>query len=66
MSSMLNGLLALAALVLTALSYWQYTRSGGNTMWLVLMIALLIAFLVFGGMFLTGRINRNDDIHITE
>jgi uncharacterized membrane protein SirB2 len=66
MSSTLNGLLAVVALVLTALSFWKYTGSGDNKMWLVLTIVLLVAFLALGGMFLSGRVNRNDDIHITE
>ena len=26
----------------------------------------LIATLFFGGMFLSGRVNKNDDVHITE
>lgn len=66
MSGTLYGLLSLVALVLTALSFWQYTASADNKMWLVLTIVLLLVFLGFGGMFLSGRVNRNDDIHITE
>ena len=66
MSGTLYGLLSLAALVLSALLFWQYTASADNKMWLVLSIVLLLAFLAFGGMFLSGRVNRNEDIHITE
>ena len=66
MGGTLNGLLAVVALVLTALSFWMYRSSPDNTMWLIGVIVFLIALLVFGGMFLSGRVNRRDDIHITE
>ena len=35
-------------------------------MWLIGVVVFLIATLVFGGMFLSGRVNKNDDVHITE
>jgi hypothetical protein len=67
----LGGLLAVVSLVLTALCFLMYTgrvsaASADNKLWLILMIIFLIATLVLGGMFLSGRINRNDDVHITE
>ena len=63
---MLNGLLAVVSLVLTALSFWMYRSSPENTLWLVGVVIFLIAFLVFGGMFLSSRVNKGEDIHITE
>lgn len=67
MSGTLNGLFAVVSLALTALSFWQFkSNTGDNTMWLVGTILFLIATLVFGGMFLSGRVNKNDDVHITE
>ena len=66
MKGMINGLIAVIALVLTVLSFWQYRSSPANTMWLIGVIVFLLATLVFGGMFLSGRVNRNDDVHITE
>jgi sugar phosphate permease len=62
----MNGLLALVSLILTALSFWRYRSSPDNTVWLVGVIVFLIATLVFGGLFLSGRVNKGDDIHITE
>jgi len=67
----LGGLLAVVSLVLKALCFLMYTgrvsaASADNKLWLILMIIFLIATLVLGGMFLSGRINRNDDVHITE
>jgi ABC-type multidrug transport system permease subunit len=63
---MMNGLIAVIALVLTAVSFWQYRASPANTMWLIGVIVFLLVTLVFGGLFLSGRVNRNDDVHITE
>ena len=66
MKGMMNGLIAVIALVLTAFSFWEYRSSPDNTMWLIGVIVFLIAMLVFGGMFLSGRVTKNDDVHITE
>ena len=67
MSGTVNALLALVSLVLTALCYWMYTRSAdSSTLYLIGLVLFLLATLFFGGMFLSGRVNRGDDIHITE
>ncbi|MCA1590643.1 MAG: hypothetical protein LC734_09730 [Acidobacteria bacterium] len=66
MSGALNGLLSFVGLLLTAVSFYMYTRGTGSAMWLILMIVFLLVTLAFGGMFLSGRVNRGDDIHITE
>jgi hypothetical protein len=66
MSGTLNGLLAVVALVLAALSFWMYRTSADNRMWLVLCVVLVLVFLGLGGIFLSGRVNRNEEIHITE
>ena len=44
----------------------MYTRGEGNTLWLLLMILFGVGLLVFGGMFLSGRVNKTEEIHITE
>ena len=63
---MLNGLLAVVSLALTGLSFWMYRSSPDNTLWLVGVVVFLLGTLAFGGMFLAGRVNKNEDIHITE
>ena len=63
---MLNGLLAFVSLILTALSFYFYRDSGGNTMYFVGVVVFLILTLVFGALFLSGRLNKTEDIHITE
>ena len=67
MSGMLNGLLALVSLAITAVCFYMYTRSNPpQTLYIVLAIIFVILMVVFGGMFLSGRVNKSDDIHITE
>jgi hypothetical protein len=62
----MNLLLAFVSLVLTGLSFWMYTTSADNKLWLVGVIVFLIGTLVFGGLYLSGRVNKGEDIHITE
>ncbi len=62
----MNGLLALVALVLAGVSYWYYTTSGGSIIGLLGIVVFLLAFIGLGGLFLSGRVNKNDDVHITD
>ena len=62
---MLYALLALVALVATAGSFYWY-RESANILFLVLAIVFLLATVGLGGMFLSGRVNKGEDIHITE
>jgi hypothetical protein len=63
---MLYALLALVALLIAAFSFYEYTSSADNKLWLVLAIVFILITLGLGGLFLSGRVNKNDDIHITE
>ena len=62
----MNLLLAFVALVLTAVSFWMYRSSPDNTLWLIGVVVFLVATLIFGGLYLSGRVNKGEDIHITE
>ncbi len=62
----MNLLLAFVSLVLTGLSFWMYRSSPDNTLWLIGVVVFLIATLVFGALYLSGRVNKTEDIHITE
>jgi len=62
----LSGLLAFVSLVLAAGSFYMYTTRDGQALWLVALILFVILLLVFGGMFLSGRVNKTEEIHITE
>lgn len=66
MKGSVNGLLAVIALLLTAGSFYMYVKSPANTMYIIGVIVFLILTLVLGGMFLSGRVNKNEDIHITD
>jgi hypothetical protein len=64
---MLYLLLAVVSLAITAVSFYMYVNTpGGSTLYLIGIIVFLIATLASGGMFFSGRVNKTDDIHITE
>jgi hypothetical protein len=63
---MMYALLCLVSLAVFGLSYYEYTQTGGNALWMVLMFVGIIAAVAFGGLFLSGRVNKKEDIHITE
>jgi hypothetical protein len=60
------ALLALVSLLVSAGSFYQYTQSGGQTMWLILLIVGVLGTVGFGALFLSGRVNKGEDIHITD
>lgn len=62
----MHAALALVSLLLTAGSFYMYRSSNGQTMYLVATIVFLVLTLVFGALFLSGRVNKTEDIHITE
>ncbi|MEP6944391.1 MAG: hypothetical protein ABJA02_00620 [Acidobacteriota bacterium] len=66
MKGMLNGLLAAVSLIVAAGSFYYYTQSGDNKLYLVSSIVFLIIGLALGGLFLSSRVNKTEDIHITE
>lgn len=66
MKGMLNGLVAVVSLLLAASTFYFYTQSGDNKLYLVAAIVFLIVGLGLGGLFLSGRVNKTEDIHITE
>lgn len=66
MKGALNGLLAVGSLLLGAGSFYLYTTGEGSPLWLAALVIFVILFLVFGGMFLAGRVNKTEEIHITE
>ena len=66
MKDMLYAVLALVSAVVAGLSFYKYTSSDDNKTWLVGAIVFVLATIVLGGLFLSGRVNKNEDIHITE
>lgn len=66
MKGALNGLLAVISLALAAGSFYFYRMTSGATMYFVAFIVFLILTLLFGGLFLSGKMNKTEEIHITE
>lgn len=63
---MLNGLLALIGLAAAVFCFYKFQTGEGGTTWAVGGVVGAIVMVVFGVMFLTGRVNKTEDIHITE
>lgn len=63
---MLYGLLAFISLVVAVLGFYKYTSGGGVTWAIVVSIIGVIGTVGFGGVFLSSRVNKKEDIHITE
>jgi hypothetical protein len=63
----LSGLLAVISLIGAAFCFYKFqTTPDANTMFMVGGIVLAVLMVVFGVMFMSGRVNKTDDIHITE
>lgn len=67
MKDMLYALLALLAAALAAyfLYSFQHDRAGNSNSLIIGIICAVVA-IIFGGLFMFGRVNRHDEIHITE
>jgi len=59
-------LLTLVSLIIAAGSFYYLQVKDGGTPFLILGIVFAILTAVFGVIFLSSRINKTDDIHITE
>lgn len=60
------SLLALVSFLVAAGSFYYFQMKDGGTLFLVIGVVFAILGAVFGIIFLSGRINKTDDIHITE
>lgn len=69
-----NLLYGLIALVSFGVAIWLFLKDRGgekvaadaSSLPLVIAIILIVVGIVFGGLFLAGRVNKTEDIHITE
>ncbi len=61
------ALLAVVSAVLAGLCFKFYTSTvPENKLYLIGTILFAVLLIVFGGLFLSGRVNKTEDIHITE
>jgi len=63
---MINGLIAVVSLVAAGICFYKFQHTPEGTMFLVGAVVFAILTVAFGAMFLSGRINKSEDIHITE
>lgn len=67
MKDMLFALLALVAAALAAYFLYNFQHDKiDNANSLIIGIIFAVVAVVFGGLFMFGRVNRQEDIHITE
>ena len=67
MSNLLYGLVALISFVIAGYLFFAKPGAEGRSLTpLVIAILLIVVGLIFGGLFLSGRVNKSEDIHITE
>lgn len=60
------GLLAFVSLIATVAFFYLYLGQNPNILYLILAIVFLLATVGLGGVFLSSRVNKKEDIHITE
>jgi hypothetical protein len=63
---MLYAILAVVTAIVAAFSFYRYVSGPGETLYIVLAIIFAILTIVLGGLFLSGRVNKGEEIHITE
>lgn len=63
---MLYALLALVTAAIAAFTFYRYVSGPGETLYIVLAIVFILLTVVLGGLFLSGKVNKKSDIHITE
>ncbi|MFM9905559.1 MAG: hypothetical protein ACKVQJ_13430 [Pyrinomonadaceae bacterium] len=66
MKDMLFAGLALVTAVIAAISFYMFVNGGGQTLYIAIAIICGLLTVVLGGLFLSGRVNKKEDIHITE
>ncbi len=65
MREMLFALLALVSAVLAGYFLYRFQHNDDSTS-LLIGIVFALAAIVLGGLFMFGRVNRHEDIHVTE
>lgn len=67
MKNLLYAVLALVSVVIAGYFLYSFQNDrADNTSSLVIGIIFALAAIVFGGLFMFGKVNQHDEIHITE
>jgi hypothetical protein len=63
----LSGVIAVISLAIAAFCFYKFQSTpNAGSMYMVGGILFALLMVAFGVMFLSGRVNKSDDIHITE
>jgi len=62
----LSGVIAVISLIIAIFCFYQFQQPAAGTFYMVGGIVFALLMVIFGVMFLSGRVNKTDDIHITE
>jgi len=65
-NNLLYGLLALISAGAGIFFLLVKEKKEGDTIPLVVGVVCVVLTIIFGGLFLAGRVNKTEDIHITE
>lgn len=64
---MINGLVAVISLIAAGFCFYKFqTTPDASTIYIIGGVIFGLLTVVFGVMFLSGRVNKSEDIHITE
>ena len=64
--NMLFGLLTVVCAVIAGYLFWSVRGQSDGAMSMILGGVFVLLTIVFGGLFLSKRVNKTEDIHITE
>jgi hypothetical protein len=62
----LSGVVAAISLIIAIFCFYRFQQPAAGTIYMILGIVFALLMVIFGVMFLSGRVNKTDDIHITE
>ena len=67
MKNLLYAVLALISAILAAYFLYSFqTDKADNSKALIIGIVFALVAVIFGGLFMFGKVNQHEDIHITE
>ena len=67
MKDMLFAVLAVVSVIVAGYFLYSFqTTANAGTSSLVIGVVFALLAIVFGGLFMFGRVNQHEDIHITE
>ena len=67
MKGPLSGVIAVISLAIAIFCFYRFqTTPAASTMYMIGGVIFALIMVAFGVLFLSGRVNKSEDIHITE